>query len=98
MKTILTLTLSSIILASAAASAVASNDDFHDPSVRAPWLPKPQIEAQLNQMGYRVHRLKADDGCLEAYVSDRNRVRGEVYLDPTTGMPGCHITHGDRDD
>ena len=94
MKTILTLTLSSITLGTAA----ASNDDFRDPSVRTPWLPKPQIEAQLKQMGYRVNRLEADDGCLEAYVSDRNGVRGEVNLDPTTGMPGCHITHGDRDD
>lgn len=88
MKTKLILTLSTVTLGAVAAYAVAGNNESRM-SARDQWLPKQQIEAQLNQMGYRVHRLKTDDGCLEAYVSDREGRRAELYVDPTTGMPGC---------
>ena len=98
MKTSLILTLSTVTLSAIATYAVASNDNIRNQSVRDQWLPKQQIEAQLNKAGYRVHRLKADDGCIEAYVSDQEGARDELYVDPTTGMPGCRGKYSDHDD
>ena len=89
--------LSAVTLGAAAIHAGAGNDDYLSQSGREQWLPKQRIEAQLNQMGYQVHRLKADDGCIEAYVTDRNGARAELYVDPTTGMSGCRGKYGDRD-
>ena len=89
--------LTAVALTAAAITAVASNDDYRGHNLHQQWLPKQQVEAQLNQMGYQVHRLKADDGCIEAYVTDRNGERAEMYLDPTTGMPGCRGKYEDRD-
>lgn len=98
MKTKLILAISAVALTAAAAYAVASDDDRHDNGNRDGWLSRQQIEAQLNQMGYQVQRLEADDGCFEAYVTDPNGVRAEVYVDPTTGTPGCRAKHGEHDD
>jgi len=97
MKPNLTLILSAITLSAAATYAVASNDNFRNWSERDQWLPKQQIVAQLNQMGYRVHRLNVDDGCLEAYVTDGNGVPTELYVDPATGMPGGSGRYSDCD-
>lgn len=97
MKPSILLALPVVTLTAAAAYAVASNDDDPNQGRGEPWLPKQQIEAQLNQMGYQVNRLKADDGCIEAYVTDRNGARAELYLDPTTGMPDCRAKYEDRD-
>ena len=88
--------LSAVALTSIAINAGASNDD-RGQNTRQQWLPKQQIEAQLMQMGYQVHRLKADDGCIEAYLTDRNGTRAELYLDPTTGMTGCRGRYEDHD-
>ena len=96
MKPSILLALSAVILSAAVTYAVASNDDVRKRSGE-PWLPKQQIEAQFNQMGYQVNRLKADDGCIEAYVTDRNGARTELYLDPMTGKPGCRGKYEDRD-
>jgi hypothetical protein len=89
--------LSAVALTAVAVSAGASNDDYRSHNAREQWLSKQQIKAQLNQMGYQVRRLKADDGCIEAYVTDRHGARGEMYVDPTTGMPGCGDNYEDRD-
>lgn len=92
------LILSAVTLSAVAAYALASNDDAPNPQGRAAWLPKQAIAAQLEQQGYRVHHLEADDGCVEAYVSDPSGRRGELYVEPTTGMPGCRGKYRDGDD
>ncbi len=89
--------LCAVALTAVVINAGASNDDYRSPDARAQWLSKQQIEAKLNEMGYQVRRLKADDGCIEAYVTDGNGARAEMYLDPTTGMPGCGGKYEDRD-
>lgn len=89
--------LSIVTLTAAAINVGASDDDYRSQSEREQWLPEQQIEAQLNQMGYQGHRLDADDGCIEAYVTDRNGARTELYIDPTTGMPSCRGKYEDRD-
>ncbi|MBW9259229.1 MAG: PepSY domain-containing protein [Candidatus Thiodiazotropha sp. (ex. Lucinisca nassula)] len=96
MKPSTILALSAVTLTAAATYAVASNDDYPSQSGREQWLPRQQIEAQLNQMGYQVDRLKVDDGCIEAYVTDSNGERAELYVDPTTGTPGCRGKYQDR--
>ncbi|MCB1853134.1 MAG: PepSY domain-containing protein [Gammaproteobacteria bacterium] len=57
--------LSAVILTAAAAYVSASDDDSRNRAGREDWLPQQQIEAQLNEMGYQVDRLKVDDGCLK---------------------------------
>jgi hypothetical protein len=87
-----------VTLSAAATWVVASGNDVYGDTSRDGWLSRQQVEAQLTQVGYRVHRLEADDGCLEAHVTAQDGVRAELYVDPATGMPGCREADGEFDD
>lgn len=97
MKTKLMLTLSALALVATATYVAAGNNESRDQSGQQ-WLPKQEIEARLNQMGYEVRKLEAENGCVEAKVIDRDGVRSELYVDPMTGNPGCGGKIRDRDD
>ena len=91
------LILSAFTFSAVAVYALASDDDSMNPQGRAAWLPKQEIASRLEQQGYQVHRLEAEHGCVEAYVSDSAGRKSELYVDPTTGMPGCRGKYRDDD-
>jgi hypothetical protein len=98
LKPNLILALFIVTLSTVATYALASNDDPVSQQRHASWLSKQEIAARLGAMGYQVHRLEAEDGCVEAFVSDRAGRKTELYVDPTTGKPGCRGKYQDSDD
>jgi len=98
MKTSTIATLFAVAIGATATYVLASKDGYSNQSGGEDWLPAQQIEEQLNKMGYQVDRLKVDDGCYEADVTDPKGVSSEMYVDPTTGMPGCGDKSQKRDD
>lgn len=48
------------------------------------WQPREKLQQQLESQGWKVRRIKTDDGCYEAYAIDENGKRVEAYFDPKT--------------
>lgn len=98
LKPNLILALSVATLSTVTTYALASNDDPVRQQRHASWLSKQEIAARLGAMGYQVHSLEAEGGCVEAFVSDQAGRKTELYVDPTTGTPGCQGKYQDSDD
>jgi len=69
------------VLAGAAGPAAAS-DKCNVP--QAEWQPKQALQQKLEGDGWKVKKLKVDDGCYEVYGFDAEGKRMEVYFDPKT--------------
>ena len=48
------------------------------------WQPAQELQAKLEAQGWKVQRLKTDDGCYEVYATDANGKRIEAYFNPKT--------------
>lgn len=76
------------ILASAAVMAlVMSAAPVHADSYRcnAPmteWQPRENLQQKLESEGWKVKRIKTEDGCYEVYAFDKDGKRTEAYFDP----------------
>ena len=51
---------------------------------KAEWQPKEALQQKLEGEGWKVKKLKIDDGCYEVYGTDAQGKRMEVYFDPKT--------------
>ncbi|WP_422370666.1 PepSY domain-containing protein [Hoeflea sp.] len=65
------------------AAAFASDECPNVP--RDQWMSDAAITEKAKGMGYDVRSIKVDDGCLEAYATDKDGKRVEVYFHPGTG-------------
>jgi hypothetical protein len=79
-----------IILAAAAAIAgtAAEASSLGRPCTTAPesqWLPVEALKAKAEAQGYTVRKAKIAKACGEIYALDRNSVRVELFVDPTSG-------------
>lgn len=77
--------LASLMLGGALGIRAAMADDGDD--CRAPladWKPRDAVRALAQQKGWRVDKLKADDGCYEIKGHDANGKRFKAKLDPVT--------------
>jgi len=54
-------------------------------SVRGKWMSPRKAVARLEAKGFRVYRLKSDDGCYEAKARDARGRRVEIYMNPVSG-------------
>lgn len=50
----------------------------------AEWQPRQALEKKLAAEGWKVNRLKTEDGCYEVYGVDRQGRRVEAYFNPKT--------------
>lgn len=50
----------------------------------ADWQPRQALEKKLQAEGWKVKRLKTEDGCYEVYGLDRQGRRVEAYFNPKT--------------
>ncbi|HVI31033.1 PepSY domain-containing protein [Phenylobacterium sp.] len=50
----------------------------------AEWQPRQALEKKLAADGWKVKRLKTEDGCYEVYGLDRQGRRVEAYFNPRT--------------
>jgi hypothetical protein len=67
------------VLSAGAASAGAKCD-----VPVAEWQPRQALEKKLLAEGWKVNRLKTEDGCYEVYGVDRQGRRVEAYFNPKT--------------
>jgi hypothetical protein len=77
------------ILAAAVACAAATSANAGDPPrscTSAPesrWLRIADIQAKVEEQGYKVRKAKFKKGCGEVYAIDKNGQRMELFVDPT---------------
>lgn len=77
--------LASLVLGGALGIRAAMADDGDD--CRAPladWKPRDAVRTLAQQKGWRVDKLKADDGCYEIKGHDADGKRFKAKLDPVT--------------
>jgi len=48
------------------------------------WQPREALQQKLQAQGWKVNRIKTDDGCYEAYAIDDKGRRVEAHFDPKT--------------
>ena len=48
------------------------------------WQSRDTLEKQLTEKGWKVRRIKVDQGCYEVYALDENGKRVEAYFHPQT--------------
>lgn len=66
-----------------AGGALASNDNLCTVPV-AEWQPAEALQKKLEAAGWKVRRIKSDDGCYEVYGLDDKGRRVEAYFNPKT--------------
>lgn len=71
-----------------------SDDHACAAAPRAEWKSVDDATAAVEARGYRVVRIKTDDGCYEAYARDAAGVRYELLIDPIS----LAIVDQERDD
>jgi len=63
-----------------AAGAAQASDKCAVP--QAEWQPKESLQQKLEGDGWKIKKIKVDDGCYEVYGTDAQGKRMEVYFDP----------------
>jgi hypothetical protein len=91
MKTVL---LPTVALALMAATSTQARDDCD--SAIATWQPREAVRAMAEDRGWRLKRIKIDDGCYEVYGTDRQGQRFEAKIDPAT-LEIIEIEHEDEE-
>jgi hypothetical protein len=54
---------------------------------KAEWQPEQALRQKLEGAGWKINRIKTDEGCYEVYGTDANGKRAETYFDPKTLDP-----------
>lgn len=67
-----------------AASGGAYADDALCTVPEAQWRPQESLQTKLEAEGWKIKRIKIDDGCYEVYGIDSDGKRMETYFDPKT--------------
>jgi hypothetical protein len=49
---------------------------------KADWQPETALRQKLETEGWKINRIKIDDGCYEVYGFDGKGQRAETYFDP----------------
>lgn len=76
-----TLVILSFISATQAGAAFADDDCFVP---MADWQPRDAVQALADQNGWKVRRIKIDDGCYEVDGRDAKGRKIEVTIHPAT--------------
>ncbi|MFZ1813871.1 MAG: PepSY domain-containing protein [Rhizobiaceae bacterium] len=84
MKSILAIAASAAILSFAGQAQASSSKDCGMVD-QSQWMSKEQMIAKAEGMGYKVRRLKVEDGCYEIYGIDASGNRVETYFHPASG-------------
>jgi hypothetical protein len=60
--------------------AAAASDKCSAP--KAEWQPQEALQQKLEGEGWKIKKIKVDDGCYEVYGTDAAGKRMETYFDP----------------
>ena len=78
------------LLLAATFGLIASSMAFADETCsvsKAEWQPEQALRQKLETAGWKINRIKIDDGCYEVYGTDANGKRAESYFDPKSLDP-----------
>ena len=76
--------ITTALLLAAAPAAFAQHAEKCEPISKAEWQPKEALEKKLKDMGWKVNRIKIENGCYEVYGRDEMNGRVEVFFHPKT--------------
>jgi len=82
--------MKNIILPTLAILVISTGSAFASDRCNVPmkeWQPREALQSKLEAEGWKVKRIKIDDGCYEAYAIDAQGRRVEAYFDPKTFEP-----------
>jgi len=81
-KTIAAAALAATLALPLAAGAALASDKCSVP--QAEWQPQEALQQKLESDGWKIKKIKVDDGCYEVYGTDGAGKRMEAYFDPKT--------------
>lgn len=74
-----------ICLLGLACGAALAHGDMKCPDIpKTEWKPQMELQQKLVAEGWRVRRLKVENGCYEVYALDAKGERVEAYFNPKT--------------
>jgi hypothetical protein len=76
--------IAAILFGLLGSSAVLASDDEYCNVPVADWQPREALQKKLEDDGWKVRRIKSDDGCYEVYAIDDKGRRIEAAYDPKT--------------
>jgi hypothetical protein len=78
--TVMSAAIATAFAATLAAGAAQASDKCATP--QAEWQPKEALQQKLEGDGWKIKKIKVDDGCYEVYGTDAQGKRMEIYFDP----------------
>lgn len=79
-----------ILLLAGVLGLIASGAAFAAESCSVPkseWQPEQALRQKLEGAGWKINRIKIDNGCYEVYGTDEKGQRAETYFDPKSLDP-----------
>jgi hypothetical protein len=76
--------MTAILFGMLGSSAVLASDDDYCNVPVADWQPREALQKKLEGDGWKVRRIKSDDGCYEVYAIDDQGRRIEAAYNPKT--------------
>lgn len=74
--------LSAILFATVGIGTAVAEDMCNVP--QAEWQPQEALQQKLEAEGWKIKKVKIDEGCYEVYGTDASGARMESYFDPKT--------------
>ncbi len=76
------LILSAVLFSTLGVGAAMAKDMCSVP--KAEWQPKETLQQKLEGEGWKIKKIKVDEGCYEVYATNADGKRMESYFDPKT--------------
>ena len=76
--------LAATLLAASTATAFAQHAEKCEPIPKAEWKPQAELEKKLTDKGWKVSRIKIENGCYEVYGRDEKNKKFETFFHPKT--------------
>jgi hypothetical protein len=77
-------TLAALAVLACGASVRAQHAERCEPIPKAEWKPQAELERKLTARGWKVSRIKIENGCYEVYGRDEKNNKVETFFHPKT--------------
>ncbi len=65
-------------------SSALAHDEKCDPIPKSEWRSQADLERMLTDKGWKISRVKIENGCYEVYGRDANNKKMETFFHPKT--------------
>jgi hypothetical protein len=86
-KTTLIIRATALSLACITSAYAGTHAEKCDSGPKQEWKPQAELERKLTDQGWKVKRVKIENGCYEVYGIDGKGTKVEVFFDPKTFDP-----------